>query len=56
LFPAQEWLHKLRDRKILVRWFDYPQTKDFLRITIGGDAEMDAMLKAIRAILRWGPM
>jgi histidinol-phosphate aminotransferase len=56
VFPAREWLHKLRDRKILARWFDSPQTSDYLRITIGGDVEMDALLKAVRAILRWRPM
>ena len=34
-FPAGDWLQKLRARKVLVRWFDYPPTRDFLRITIG---------------------
>src|SRR5437667_1793211 len=38
-FPANGWLQKLRERKILVRWFNYPETKDFLRITIGSDDE-----------------
>ncbi|MBA4150230.1 MAG: histidinol-phosphate transaminase [Verrucomicrobia bacterium] len=50
-FSAQEWLKKLRDRKILVRWFGYPETKDFLRITIGTDKEADAFLRAVRQIL-----
>jgi histidinol-phosphate/aromatic aminotransferase/cobyric acid decarboxylase-like protein len=39
-------------RKILVRWFDYPEVRDYLRITIGTDAEADALLKAVRAIAR----
>ena len=34
-FPAADWLQKLRDRKILVRWFSAPEVRDFLRITIG---------------------
>jgi histidinol-phosphate aminotransferase len=51
VFPANEWLQKLRDRRILVRWFDHPTTKDYLRITIGSDAEMDALLKGARRIL-----
>jgi len=34
-----------------VRWFNYPETKDFLRITIGSDEEMNALLKAAREIL-----
>jgi histidinol-phosphate aminotransferase len=51
VFRAGEWQRKLRDRKVLVRWFDYPETSDYLRITIGRDDEMDALLKAARAIL-----
>ena len=34
-FPAKDWLQKLRDRKILVRWFSAPEVRDYLRITIG---------------------
>jgi histidinol-phosphate aminotransferase len=51
VFRAGEWQPKLRDRKILVRWFDYPETSDYLRITIGRDDELAALLKAARAIL-----
>ena len=55
VFRAGEWRRKLRDRKILVRWFDYPETSDYLRITIGRDDEMAALLKAARAILSQPP-
>jgi histidinol-phosphate aminotransferase len=48
---AEIWLQKLRERKVLVRWFDSPQTRDYLRITIGTEAEMDAMLGQARRIL-----
>jgi histidinol-phosphate aminotransferase len=51
-FPAQAWLEKLRARKVLVRWFRQPAVKDFLRITIGTDAEADALLKAARMLLQ----
>jgi len=51
IFPAQKWLEKLRDRKILVRWFEAPAVRDYLRITIGTDAEADALLRAVKAIL-----
>jgi histidinol-phosphate aminotransferase len=51
-FSAQEWLGKLRARKILVRWFSAPEVRDYLRITIGTDAEADALISAARAILR----
>jgi histidinol-phosphate aminotransferase len=49
--PAKDWLEKLRAKKILVRWFKYPSVKDYLRITIGTDAEVDALLRACKAIL-----
>ncbi len=51
VFSAREWLQKLRDRKILVRWFDDPETKDHLRITVGTETEMEALLKAACKIL-----
>jgi histidinol-phosphate aminotransferase len=51
VFRAGEWHRKLRDRKILVRWFDYPETRDYLRITIGLDNDMAAFVKAARLIL-----
>jgi histidinol-phosphate aminotransferase len=50
-FPAQTWLQKLRDRKILVRWFRQPEVKAYLRITIGTPAEAEALVRAARAIL-----
>jgi histidinol-phosphate aminotransferase len=50
-FPAKAWLEKLRHRKILVRWFPYPEVSDYLRMTIGTEAETDALLQAARAIL-----
>jgi histidinol-phosphate aminotransferase len=50
-FPAVEWLQKLRDRKILVRWFSAPELKGFLRITIGTPAEAAALVQAVRRIL-----
>jgi len=52
LFPAKDWLQKLRDRKILVRWFSAPEVSDYLRITIGRAAEATALVQATRAILK----
>jgi histidinol-phosphate aminotransferase len=51
LFPAKQWLQELRDRKILVRWFDAPEVRDFLRITIGTEPEVAALERATRLIL-----
>jgi histidinol-phosphate aminotransferase len=49
---AQAWLQKLRERKILVRWFNQPEVKDYLRITIGTPGEAAALVRAAKAILR----
>jgi histidinol-phosphate aminotransferase len=50
LFPAKDWLQKLRDRKILVRWFSAPEVSDYLRITIGTPAEAAALVRAVREV------
>jgi histidinol-phosphate aminotransferase len=50
-FSAQVWLQKLRDRKILVRWFSDPSIREYLRVTIGTPAEAAALVKAGQAIL-----
>jgi histidinol-phosphate aminotransferase len=51
-FPAELWLQKLRDRKVLVRWFKDSNVRDYLRITIGTPAQAEALLRAVRHILR----
>ena len=53
-FPAETWLQKLRDRKILVRWFKHPEVRNYLRITIGKPSEIAALTRAIRQILAQG--
>ena len=50
-FPAAAWLQKLRERKILVRWFDDPMLRGCLRISIGTRADVEALVKAARAIV-----
>ncbi len=50
-FPARTWLQKLRDRRVLVRWFSDPAVRDYLRITIGTPDQAAALVKAVRAIL-----
>jgi histidinol-phosphate aminotransferase len=51
-FPAEAWLEKLRQKKVLVRWFRDRATRDFLRITIGTDEQADTLLRAARNIPR----
>ena len=48
---AKEWLEKLRAQKILVRWFNYPDLRNYLRISIGTHTETRHLLKAIQRIL-----
>jgi histidinol-phosphate aminotransferase len=49
-FPAAQWLEKLRRHRVLVRWFNSPETRDYLRITIGTDSQAAVLLRAARAI------
>jgi histidinol-phosphate aminotransferase len=51
-FTAQNWLEKLRKKKILVRWFSTPELRDFLRVTIGSELEIDQLLRAVQSVLR----
>jgi histidinol-phosphate aminotransferase len=48
---ARVWLQRLREQKVLVRWFDTPATREYLRITIGTEQETAALLRAVRRIL-----
>ncbi|HEX5399579.1 MAG TPA: histidinol-phosphate transaminase [Verrucomicrobiae bacterium] len=51
-FAASEWQRRLREQKILVRWFDLSEVKNYLRITIGTMTEAAALAKAARKIIR----
>jgi histidinol-phosphate aminotransferase len=50
-FSAEVWLKKLRGKKILVRWFRTPEVREYLRITIGTQAEAEALVRAAKKIL-----
>jgi len=47
---ASEMYEELFRRKILVRYFDTPETRNGVRITIGSPEENRRLLEAIRAI------
>ena len=49
---ASTWLRKLRKHNVLVRWFSDPLVEDYLRITIGSEKEMGALMRAVRVILK----
>jgi histidinol-phosphate aminotransferase len=48
---AETWLWKLRDHRILVRWFSDPAVRQYLRVTIGTAEDAGALVKAAKAIL-----
>jgi histidinol-phosphate aminotransferase len=48
---AQRWFEELRARRILIRWWDADRIRDFARVSIGTDAEMDRFLEQTSAIL-----
>ena len=48
---AQGIFLALREQGIIVRWFDQPRIRDYLRITVGTDAECDALLEALPPLL-----
>ncbi|MCX7709813.1 MAG: histidinol-phosphate transaminase [Clostridia bacterium] len=49
---AKVLFQELRERGVLVRYFNKPRIDNFLRITIGTDEEMDSLIKAVKEILK----
>lgn len=52
--PGAALAAALRERGILVRRWDAPRIADWLRITIGSQAEMEALVRAVTEILKEG--
>ncbi|NCC67619.1 MAG: histidinol-phosphate transaminase [Clostridia bacterium] len=42
----------LRERGILVRWFNKPRISNFVRITIGTEKQMDELISAVKEMLK----
>jgi histidinol-phosphate aminotransferase len=49
--PAAELFAALRERGIIVRFFDKPRIDNYLRISIGTDEQCDQLLSALRDLL-----
>jgi len=48
---AKQWFEELRRRSILVRWWDTDRIRDFVRVSIGTDDEMEKFVVATRQFL-----
>ena len=46
-----EYQKRLREKKILIRYFDQPRIRDFVRITIGSREQMEKLIEATKEIL-----
>ncbi len=50
--PARELFQALRQNQIIVRYFDRPRIDNYLRITVGTDEEMDALIRFLTDYLK----
>ncbi|XTZ19553.1 MAG: aminotransferase class I/II-fold pyridoxal phosphate-dependent enzyme, partial [cyanobacterium endosymbiont of Rhopalodia fuxianensis] len=48
--PASELYKKLKERKVLIRYFKNPRIEDYVRISVGTDQEIAQLLEAINKI------
>ncbi|MDX1353549.1 MAG: aminotransferase class I/II-fold pyridoxal phosphate-dependent enzyme, partial [Thiomicrorhabdus sp.] len=51
MFNAEEIANKLREKSIIVRYFNKPRIDDYLRITIGNDVENQILCDALQDII-----
>src|SRR5206468_1572454 len=49
---ARQWFERLRERKILVRWWDADRIRDYVRVSIGTDVEMEKFLEVSEKAIR----
>ena len=49
--PAEKLLLGLRERGILVRWWNKPRISNCLRISIGTDEEMEKLCRTLEELL-----
>ena len=49
--PAKVLLDGLRERGILVRWWDKPRIANHLRVSVGTDEDMDALCRALEELI-----
>ncbi len=47
---AEQLFEALREKRILTRWFAAPETRDYLRITIGTETEINRLIEILNVI------
>lgn len=50
--PAKKWFELLREEGVIVRFFDKPNLRKYLRVTIGNPSEMKRYLSVTKKILK----
>jgi histidinol-phosphate aminotransferase len=48
---ARTLYEELKDRRVLIRYMQYPQWGDGIRISVGSDAQIDALLTLLRSLV-----
>ena len=51
-FPGSALRDRLREKRILIRWFDQERIRDWSRISIGTREQMEALLQAVDDLLK----
>ena len=51
-FPGSSLRDRLREKGILIRWFDQPRIRDWSRITIGTGEQMRALVSALDDLMK----
>lgn len=51
-FGGEELYRSLKEKGILVRWFNKDRIRDYLRITVGTDREMDILIETLKEIVK----
>ena len=51
-YQAKELFEALKEENIYVRYFNSPRISNFLRISIGTDEQMDALIKFLKRYMK----
>ncbi len=52
IYPANELFTRLREKSVLVRYFNKDRINNYLRITIGSEEEMDLFVEKVEEIIK----